>query len=997
MSTLPTARYQLKILTFALVWLWLGLLQAAPAQARVTFGVVPGGNNLVQSEAQARLLGEYLAGQLQQPVRVRIFKDNQVLHEWLSRFRQVDLAVLPQAYVRRQPAGEFFQLTQLPLPNHEISDPLVARQGLSAAFRHGLQQALLSLQQSPEGRQVLAGLAGGGQAVVPAASIAKASAPRSPDRKTFPVKVPATKAPVVKAPAVHAPVAAKPQPGSSLLRPVAARGSRGIAAATGGALTLGVVPDAAGSGLSEGEARALADCLQVRLGVPVAVRLFQNLTVLKDWLSRYRQIDLALLPAAYVDHQPAGEFFPLAELQPAGKATSDKLVMRQGFAPGLPRQVGGELADLSPEPQRDRCASPPPEPPPVPKLATATSSLPAPDPGPASAARPRPPAPARPQPAAPAPAKASPVKTVPVVAAAATTPPLKTASARPAAAATPPVSVVKPVVKSVVPTGPPVTLGLVPAWSALVGTPAQAHAFSRYLQDRLGREVAVRLFADEEELYSWLSRNRQLDMAILRLDSFRGKGGKVLHLAVYAEVGRPRPGSADLVVLQHRLENGILTRLQGALLGMADDPKGRALMADLGISGILPPGEPEASALATPAEAARPEVPRPLIPRPELSNAPEKSGAAPRLVAPAAPGPAVGSVTPVVVPKVAPAPPQGPAPQAPAASPPSVAPQLAETPPALQAVPVSAPAPPAVPESGKLPVVAAPSPSVKPQPPTPNLPAAAQHLPAPVAAAPPATTAPVAAPAPPAPPAISAVLPKPADAGASPASKPPAPVSPAREAPKAATPVAPGAPVATPMAPTPDSRRPAVVAKGPAATATPRAPAGRPLPGAPAAPKLPPAPPGPRPIDILREPPPQQKIYVVPFTTLMVPEPVAEGVFDEFVDLLNDASEKGGTEFIILKSGTDKVGHDWLASRTYVTGELFGYVEDSGCCSTEIRAKARIHLFRPGQAAPVLNFEYPVEEMFDHDRSTLEKERERIAHQIAEALSGEVLKTLRHH
>ena len=144
-------------------------------------------------------------------------------------------------------------------------------------------------------------------------------------------------------------------------------------------------------------------------------------------------------------------------------------------------------------------------------------------------------------------------------------------------------------------------------------------------------------------------------------------------------------------------------------------------------------------------------------------------------------------------------------------------------------------------------------------------------------------------------------------------------------------------------------------------------------------PPIPPEPSGPRPIDILREPPPQQKIYVVPFTTLMVPDAVADGVFDEFVDRLNDRSGQGGTEFIILKSGTDEVGHDWLASHTYVTGELFGYVEDSGCCTTEIRAKARIHLFRPGQAAPVLNYEYPVEEMFDHDRSTLQQDRDRIA------------------
>ncbi|GAB6083920.1 hypothetical protein JCM30471_28340 [Desulfuromonas carbonis] len=158
--------------------------------------------------------------------------------------------------------------------------------------------------------------------------------------------------------------------------------------------------------------------------------------------------------------------------------------------------------------------------------------------------------------------------------------------------------------------------------------------------------------------------------------------------------------------------------------------------------------------------------------------------------------------------------------------------------------------------------------------------------------------------------------------------------------------------------------------------------------------ELSPPPPGPKPIDVLREAPPQRKVYILPFTTLMVPGVVAEGVFDDFVDLLNEASESGGTEFVILKSGTKKVGHDWLASRTYVTGELFGYVEDSGCCSTEIRARARVHLFRPGQPSPVFDYEMPVKEMFDHDRSTLDQERTRISRRVAETLSVQVLKHL---
>ena len=220
------------------------------------------------------------------------------------------------------------------------------------------------------------------------------------------------------------------------------RSGSNIAAATGGSLTLGVVSGLPGKGWSETEARALADCLQVRLGVPVAVRLFQDLGVLRDWLSRYRQVDLALLPADYVGSQPAGEFFPLAELHPAGKASSDELVMRQGLAAGLPQRIGGKLSDLSPQLFQDRCASPPVTANSAPTSAAAKLRIlvagPAAPPSPAAPLIPAKPLP-HPQPL-----------------------PAAKAKARPAVSA-----------------GRPVTLGLVPNWNALIRYPGPGPGFQQ--------------------------------------------------------------------------------------------------------------------------------------------------------------------------------------------------------------------------------------------------------------------------------------------------------------------------------------------------------------------------------------------------------------------------------------------------------------------------------------------------------------------------------------
>lgn len=146
---------------------------------------------------------------------------------------------------------------------------------------------------------------------------------------------------------------------------------------------------------------------------------------------------------------------------------------------------------------------------------------------------------------------------------------------------------------------------------------------------------------------------------------------------------------------------------------------------------------------------------------------------------------------------------------------------------------------------------------------------------------------------------------------------------------------------------------------------------------------------------LLPPPDPEPEIvYVVPFITLMVPDAVQERIFDQFVDKLNASGANRRLRFVILKEPLEKIDREWLDARKYVFGEIFGYVEDSGCCSTDLRAKARLTYYRAHHPDPSLRYEFPIRTFFEHNQTTIEVERNRIADQIANALVAELTKAL---
>jgi hypothetical protein len=504
------------------------------------------------------------------------------------------------------------------------------------------------------------------------------------------------------------------------------------------------------------------------------------------------------------------------------------------------------------------------------------------------------------------------------------------------------------------------TLGWVKG-AAILGSEDQARRLAAHLEARLAEPVALRACADEAQLHEWLHRYRMVDLAPLSKGYFqRVPAGQLLPVAEL------QAGSAlAQMVLRQGLRSDQQVQLRTLLANLPEEPAGRDLLASLNGLRLSPPvGAPRAGfaapapprsappAVSWPDEAvaARPTQPQP----PSLPAAPE----------------------PLPIPEPA-QPPAVALPELPAAAPPTAAtlPETEKPVPPLTAAVDSLPAAPAV-----VPVL----PSPLPEPP-----AAVEPAPPAVVEAPP-----VAAAVPEPVKVLEKTPPLPVPAAQSPVAAPPAAAvvaEPVTVVDKLVPPVppVPAAPPVKPVveapAPQPQLKLAALPAKPPVA-APPEV-----------KPKLPEETVA-RSLSSGRQPLTDAKglqtIYLVPFTTVMVPLPVAEAVFDQFVETLNASGPAAGYDFVILKDDLERVDPAWLRKATYVTGEIFGYVEESGCCSTDIRTKSRLALYRPGSSEPKLSHEYPAKAFFDHDYSSLATERKKLAERISQDLSGRLIQAL---
>lgn len=112
------------------------------AQARLTLGWVPGAA-VLGSENQVRQLAVQLEAGLAEPVELRAFADEPQLHEWLHRYRMVDLAPLSEGYLRSLPAGQLLPATRV--VSGSAAAQWVLRQGLPSERQLQLRSQLAQL------------------------------------------------------------------------------------------------------------------------------------------------------------------------------------------------------------------------------------------------------------------------------------------------------------------------------------------------------------------------------------------------------------------------------------------------------------------------------------------------------------------------------------------------------------------------------------------------------------------------------------------------------------------------------------------------------------------------------------------------------------------------------------------------------------------------------------------------------------------------------------
>ena len=139
----------------------------------------------------------------------------------------------------------------------------------------------------------------------------------------------------------------------------------------------------------------------------------------------------------------------------------------------------------------------------------------------------------------------------------------------------------------------------------------------------------------------------------------------------------------------------------------------------------------------------------------------------------------------------------------------------------------------------------------------------------------------------------------------------------------------------------------------------------------------------------------RESIYIVPFDATLVPPDFSDPIFNEFVDTLNARRKQTKVgRFVILKEDLKEVEPAWLIKQVYISGDIWGYVEKSGCCSTDMKVKSRIYLYEPGKNTPTFEVFVPVEYYFDHDRGDITDAKARLGKKLALDLAEAVIKKL---
>ena len=139
----------------------------------------------------------------------------------------------------------------------------------------------------------------------------------------------------------------------------------------------------------------------------------------------------------------------------------------------------------------------------------------------------------------------------------------------------------------------------------------------------------------------------------------------------------------------------------------------------------------------------------------------------------------------------------------------------------------------------------------------------------------------------------------------------------------------------------------------------------------------------------------QKMVPILPFSNTLVPESFSTAVFNDYVDNMNDSREKTGFSlFAIIKDDLKSTEKVLSPAHIYISGEIWSYIEDGGCCATELRVKSRLRIYRVNSRELLWEAEIPMESFFEHDSSTLVAEREKLGKRLSSSMSQMTIKAL---
>ncbi len=177
------------------------LAVSVSVHARVGVGLT----GLTTDEQAASQLAAQLEAPLQETVVVRSFDNPATLYTWLTRFREVDVALLPKVQGQKAPAGSTHHLLDIH-PQNKAAGVFMAtvRAETSSAQRARLKKALLALSKTPQGSKALHEL--GILAIVPPGAPAPSATVAKPAQQ------------VAQSPQKTAKIAPKPQATTKVTR-----------------------------------------------------------------------------------------------------------------------------------------------------------------------------------------------------------------------------------------------------------------------------------------------------------------------------------------------------------------------------------------------------------------------------------------------------------------------------------------------------------------------------------------------------------------------------------------------------------------------------------------------------------------------------------------------------------------------------------------------------------------------------------------------------------